>query len=221
MKRVALPISILLIFSFLLTACGAVAPQATPTPTQNPDAPVFNIILHSFYFKPDRIRLQVGQKVTFHISNTDIVDHEIMIGRNPLRNGQGELGDGFEHDFFALTKPKVTGDAQVMGMEGGDMAGMAMGTGMPESSMNMDATATPEGGMAMGTQTSDGEMGGMTGMENGFMAMLNPDKEATITFTVTPEMVGTWTMGCFEVTNNHSHFDEGMAGILYVVPASE
>ena len=157
MKKVAFTVSILILLSFLLTACGVGTPQATPTPTQNPDAPVFNITLHSFYFKPDRIKLTVGQKVTFHIMNADIVDHELMIGHNPLRNDKGELGDGFEHDFFALTKPKVTG---------------------------------------MGTQSpGGGEIGGMTGEENGFMAMLNPDKEATITFTVTPEMVGTWTMG--------------------------
>jgi len=52
-------------------------------------------------------------------------------------------------------------------------------------------------------------------MGNGGMVMLDAKKEATITFTVTKEMVGAWTMGCFE-GDTLKHFDLGMGGILYV-----
>jgi len=218
-----------LIVSFLLAGCGALPGQATPTPTRDPDAPVYNIELRSFIINPDRIFLKVGQQVTFNVTNTGIVDHELMIGRNPLRDESGELGDGFEDDFFAFTKPEVTGDAEVMGM--GDAA---MGDTTAEPGMDMESAGTPEGQMAMGTEAPSDEMGmgtetpqgemamggedmaGMEGMENGFMVMLEPEKKATITFTVTPEMAGTWTMGCFEVSAGHNHFDEGMAGLLIV-----
>lgn len=213
---------LIVLSSLLLSACGSVfQPAPTPTLTQDRDAPVFNISLHEFAFEPDRIKLRVGQHVTFHVTNGGATDHELMIGRNPLRDENGELGDGFEHDFFALTKPEVTGDAQVMGMAGGDM-NMDMGDATPEGEMAM-STGTPEGEMAMGTETSGSDMGDMENMgeaemQNGFMAMFESGQEATISFTVTEDMVGTWTMGCFEVDQGMVHFDEGMVGNVIVLP---
>jgi plastocyanin len=199
-----------LLMGLLLAGCGSVFQAGpTPTPTLDPQAPEINITLSDFSFTPNRIKLKVGQNVTFHVRNSSATDHELMIGRNPLRDESGQLGDGFEHDFFALTQPKVTGEAQVMGMEG---AGMDMSMG----------TATPEGEMAMGSETPSAEMGGMQGMdeaemENGFMAMLGSEQEADISFTVTEDMLGTWTMGCFETSQGIVHFDEGMVGNVIVL----
>jgi len=224
--------SFLIIMAVLVSGCGSVfQPQPTPTPTLDPDSPEITITMDEFRFEPDHIRLVVGQNVTLHVVNKGQEDHEIMIGRNPLRAEDGDLGDGFEHDFFALSDVNVQGDVEVMGMNGEemnmDMGGMdsmdstdsmEMGTATPEGDMNMEmGTATPEGAMDMGEDISSMEEGGHEGeMTNGGMVMIQPEKEATITFTVTKEMAGAWTIGCFEGGNPEKHFDLGMAGILYV-----
>jgi uncharacterized cupredoxin-like copper-binding protein len=211
-------ISLAAVLATLLAACGGAGPPApTATPTLDPDNPVITIGLGEYHFTPDRIELTVGQHVTFHVVNHGAIDHEIMIGRNPLRAEDGTLGDGFEHDFFALASPTVEGDATVMGMPGMEMSdGMDMGdegmdTGGDSGEMAMDATPTAE--MAMGGE----EMEGM----NGGMVMFEPAQEATITFDVTEDMLGTWTMGCFELSSGKVHFDEGMVGVLTVFPQED
>ena len=66
-----------------------------------------------------------------------------------------------------------------------------------------------------------GEMGGMDGMAPmGLMVTVasmtvNPDGgTASVSFTVTPEMVGRWEFGCFE--DDGDHFDNGMKGTIIV-----
>jgi len=222
--------SVILIVALLLSSCGSLfQPQPTPTPTLDPDSPEITITMDEFRFEPDHIRLVVGQHVTLHVVNNGQEDHEIMIGRNPLRAENGDLGDGFEHDFFALSDITVRGDVEVMGMNGEEMNmnvdsmdsmdstdSMEMGTATPEGDMSMEmGTATPEGAMDMGADSMDSGTD-MGSMENGGMVMIAPEKEATITFTVTKEMAGAWTIACFEGGNPEKHFDLGMAGILYV-----
>ncbi|PWB72456.1 MAG: hypothetical protein C3F07_11740 [Anaerolineales bacterium] len=196
---------LLFIVTLSLSGCGT-AFQPEPTPTQNPNAPEieYTITMDEFRFSPDHIRLVVGQDVTLHVVNKGQEEHEIMIGRNLLRNEDGTLGDGFEHDFFALTNVTVPGNAEVMGMNGEGM-NMEMDNPTPESAMSMTATPSAEG---------HGDDHGEA-MANGGMVMLMPENEASIYFKVTEEMVGTWTMGCFE-GETPRHFDLGMAGILYV-----
>jgi uncharacterized cupredoxin-like copper-binding protein len=49
----------------------------------------------------------------------------------------------------------------------------------------------------------------------GFMVGLpNPGDQATLTFTVTPDMAGEWEIGCFE--QDGVHYDAGMKGTLIV-----
>jgi len=206
-------ISLLVVVVLILSGCGTYfQPAPTSTPTLDPDNPEITISLDEFTFTPDHVRLVVGQNVTLHVVNAGEEPHEIMIGRNPLRSDDGVLGDGFEHDFFALTNVTVTGDAEVMGMNAEEM-NMDMGN---EDSSGMEmATATPESAMDMGTAMPGDEMSMDTEMGNGGMVMLDAKKEAVITFTVTKEMVGAWTMGCFE-GDTLKHFDLGMGGILYV-----
>ncbi len=51
----------------------------------------------------------------------------------------------------------------------------------------------------------------------GFMVFLNENgSEATMTFTVTEDMVGEWEMGCFELEG--VHYDQGMIGKFIVTP---
>lgn len=215
MRKLLVVMGLSVALVMVLAACGAAGtPAPTATPTLDPDNPVINIGLTEYEFTPGRIELTVGQHVTFHVVNHGAIDHEIMIGRNPLRGDDGSLGDGFEHDFFALANPSVDGDVTVMGMPTGmDMSG-------DSGEMAMDSTPTPE--MAMGDSSGGMDMGGedMEGM-NGGMVMFEPSKEATISFDVTEEMLGTWTLGCFELSSGRVHFDEGMAGILTVFPAED
>jgi len=218
--------SFLIIMAVLGSGCGSVfQPQPTPTPTLDPESPEITIVMDEFTFTPDHIRLVVGQNVTLHVVNKGQEDHEIMIGRNPLRAEDNDLGDGFEYDFFALSNITVQGDVEVMGMNGEEMNmdmdsmdSMEKSTATPEGDMNMEmGAATPEGAMDMGEDMSSMEEGGHEGeMTNGGMVMIQPEKEATINFTVTKEMAGEWTMGCFEGGNPEKHLDLGMAGILYV-----
>lgn len=51
----------------------------------------------------------------------------------------------------------------------------------------------------------------------GFMVLLHENgDEATMTFTVTEDMVGEWEMGCFELEG--VHYDQGMVGTFTVQP---
>lgn len=52
---------------------------------------------------------------------------------------------------------------------------------------------------------------------SGFMVgMAQGAENATVTFTVTEDMVGEWELGCFE--DNGQHYDDGMKGKLVVKP---
>jgi len=72
-------------------------------------------------------------------------------------------------------------------------------------------------GGAMGEMASmdEGEMD-MDHMDHsGFMVLIpNGEKDATISFTVTEDMVGEWEMGCF--TDDGQHYEDGMHGTLVV-----
>lgn len=70
--------------------------------------------------------------------------------------------------------------------------------------------------MVMGGD-EDHDMEEMGGMDHGFMvAVPKGGEEATLTFTVTEDMVGEWEIGCF--TDGGSHFNQGMHGTLTVIP---
>ena len=67
--------------------------------------------------------------------------------------------------------------------------------------------------MAMADEHQDGDEDG----HEGFMVFLPVGNEqATITFTVTDDMVGEWEIGCFELDG--VHYDAGMKGALIVKP---
>jgi len=76
---------------------------------------------------------------------------------------------------------------------------------MEESEMTMDEDHE-EG------EDDHGEMG-----HEGFMVFLPPGNDkASMTFTVTDDMVGEWEIGCFELDG--VHYDAGMKGTLVVKP---
>ncbi len=71
------------------------------------------------------------------------------------------------------------------------------------------------GGMSEGDMESDDH--GMEEMDHGFMVLMPKGAEdATINFTVTEDMAGTWELGCF--TDSGVHYNQGMTGIFIVNP---
>jgi len=70
-------------------------------------------------------------------------------------------------------------------------------------------------GMEMADEHQDQEDDHAGNEHTGFMVFLPAgDDQATMTFTVTEEMVGEWEIGCFELDG--VHYDAGMIGTLVV-----
>jgi plastocyanin len=70
------------------------------------------------------------------------------------------------------------------------------------------------GGASAGGHASDGHGADHSGS---FMVVLpETGDQASMTFTVTEEMVGEWELGCFE--QDGVHYDAGMKGTLVVLP---
>lgn len=82
-----------------------------------------------------------------------------------------------------------------------------------QTDMFEEAGVEPEVMMMEGMEEGGHEEEGHTG----FMVLLpETGAEATMTFTATPEMVGEWEMGCFELEG--VHYNSGMVGKFIVNP---
>ncbi len=211
MKRFLL-ITFLSTLALLLAACGG---------SQAPAGPVeVTIELSEFEFNPAKLELRVGQQVTLHLKNTGEKDHEFMAGKNvKITNG---LPNGFETDFFE----SIQSSMEMSGMGAMFMNGGVTLAGSDMGDMNMgDSSGESGGDMAMGDSGDEHNDGGGMDAEHGggdhtgFMVMLptgDMPSEATLTFTVTEDMVGTWEMGCFQ--EDGQHYDDGMVGKIVVKP---
>lgn len=108
-----------------------------------------------------------------------------------LMIGRDAMGDAntpnsFEHYMFEETAPMMSGTGYTVMGADGGMDTMDMGSGQDHE---------------------------------GFMVLMdgnNPEGKATLTFTVTPEMVGEWEMGCF--VDSGAHYIAGMTGKIVVSP---
>ena len=183
---------VLVVMALALAACGSGTVADGGTITVN---------MTDFEFEPAEIHLAVGTTVTIELVNDGAVDHEFMAGRDVhMENG---VPHGFESDFFdtvdglTVTPP----DAQEMEME--EMEGMGSDTTMGD----------------MGSDTTMGDMDDeemhMEDMQ--VMVVREPTQTATITFTVTEDSVGEWTVGCFE--GEGAHWEAGMKGKIIVEEA--
>lgn len=153
-----------------------------------PQKAEFTIEMTEFAFSPETIEVQVGQEVTINLVNKGALTHEFMVGRNVMV--MEGVTNGFEHDFFEMATPTITGSGFTV-----------MGLGEEEET----------------DHESEHEHGGMG--HEGVMVIIDgnkPDTVATMTFTVTEEMVGEWELGCF--TDNGTHYDQGMKGTMIVSP---
>lgn len=186
---------------------------ATPSETGE-----IEIVLDDFRFTPSVIRVKAGQQVRIKLINKGPHTHEFMVGK------QVEIEEGVTEppvpDFFEGIKDiqvEVKGSAMPMGFEG--MEEMPMGE-MGE--MKMEEGKGMEQGMQMEEEGARVVLSGVhaEGMEmgevHGAMVMLDPKAEATLTFTVPSDKVGTWVFGCFQ--EDGLHFDSGMRGVLIVEP---
>ncbi|MFQ5419281.1 MAG: hypothetical protein ACE5EY_02845 [Anaerolineae bacterium] len=197
MKRL-ITLILLGLTALLLAACSG-GQSATPDA-----AGKLVIDMIDFRFLTDDIQLKVGQEVTIILDNHGEKDHELMIGRNALVEGSTTIG--FEHDMFAGVQPMVMGGGSAMDHAAEGDGGME---GMGDAGA-MDHAAEGDGG-------DMGDMGGMEMDHAGFMVLIPfGSEQATLTFTVTEDMVGEWEMACFQ--GNGSHYDDGMRGKVVVTP---
>lgn len=95
---------ILLAFAvWLALAVVSCAPKPPPEPV------TFTIEMSEYAFKPDTIRVRVGQEVTLNLVNKGQLLHEIMFGQGLVR--ANNRPNGYDKDLFATAgvMPTVTG----------------------------------------------------------------------------------------------------------------
>ncbi len=156
-------------------------------------------------------------------------------------NGAMFMGAGISMDMGMDMGGMDMGGDQGMAMDSGSQGMGADEHGM-DMSGNQDMGAVGEHGTDMGGNQGMDMSGGQGGMSasgdehgmsaggdehgmdgggddhHGFMIMLPQTAgvpEATITFTVTEDMVGVWEIGCFQ--DNGAHYDDGMRGTMVIV----
>jgi plastocyanin len=169
---------------FLLILVVSVAVVLVGCASATPEPVSYTIDMTEYAFTPDRLEAKVGQQVTLNLVNKGQLAHEIMFGRNVMM--MDGRPSGYEQDMF-------------------------MEAGVEPEVMVMEAEHE-EG------EDHDEEAGHEEGEEHGhegFMVLLNKtDDQATMTFTVTEDMVGEWEIGCFELDG--VHYDAGMKGVFVV-----
>jgi uncharacterized cupredoxin-like copper-binding protein len=82
----------------LAAACGGSVPAAID-PAQGR---VIEVTMTEFAFSPATITLTAGEKVTFKLKNTGVVEHDFMAGR------QGTPGKGYALDWIATAVDRAT-----------------------------------------------------------------------------------------------------------------
>lgn len=108
--------------AILLAAC---APSASQPPTAAQPAAI-QIELKDFAFKPSRITLKAGQSVTLKLVNSDVVEHELLAGR------QANATDGgYREDLFKDVRLEIKG-------------GKASSHGLPGNGVLVEAGKTAE-----------------------------------------------------------------------------
>ena len=108
MKRLITLFSIGILAILTLSACS----------TQKAEPVSFTIDMSEYAYNPDTIQVQVGQEVTFEMSNRGVLAHELMIG-NQVKMVDNRPS-GYQEDFFEVVgvEPKVTGGELEEGSHG-------------------------------------------------------------------------------------------------------
>lgn len=190
----------LALLSLIVAACGGGLSSA-------PAEEVITIEMTDFAFSPDTIELKVGQTVTINLVNEGVLVHELMIGRELVMDHN--VPSTFEHDFFAGISPEVAVSGDSESAHNDDHAQESDHEVAQESGHSHDEESHSQKESAH-VEESKGHS------HDGFMVELpgNSDEIATITFTVTEDMLGEWELGCF--IDNGAHYTAGMTGKLVV-----
>lgn len=189
---------ILLGIVILLTACA----PATPEPLE------LMIEMTEYAYNPENIELRVGQQVILHLINTGQLEHELVIGRN--LSTTDNRPNGYQVDFFesAGVLPMVEFSDEIVMDESKEDAGHTHQEDDPKSE-----DANSEVVESHAHEEADAHEHEHAGF---LVALPQGSQEATLTFTVTEDMVGEWELGCF--VEDGLHYDAGMHGILIVKP---
>lgn len=192
MKRSIFLFSMLIVVSALLAACGG----------QEPEPVTYQVEMSEYAFSPDTLEAKVGQEVTIELTNSGLLEHELMFGREVMM--MDNRPNGFEHDMFeeAGVEPAVAMSAMEMQEDE-----------HTEETEHQEGDEHEEAEHQEGDEHSESEAGHE---HTGFMVTLPAEsmEVATITFTVTEDMVSEWEMGCF--LQEGVHYDAGMKGKFIV-----
>lgn len=199
-----------------LVACGGGEPEA-------PEPVSFTIEMTEYAFTPNELNVSVGQEVTLHLINKGTLEHEIMFGRDVVKEDGRPNGYAVDLFEFAGVEPVVHGGMLMIDGEtvmGDDEMDMEMEDEHDEMDMEEGDEHDDEmTDMDMAEDDHEGDeemhMDDAGHGHDGLMVMLpQGDDTATMTFVVTEDMVGTWEIGCFQLDG--VHYDAGMTGTLTV-----
>jgi uncharacterized cupredoxin-like copper-binding protein len=197
--------------AILLVACSA---------ESEPEEVEYTIEMTEFSYAPEDIELKVGQTVTLNLVNLGQLDHEIMIGREVKMDNS--LPAGYELDMFehAGVEPVVVMEmhenehVEAEHEEAEDSHDEAEHEEAEDS--HDEAEHEEDEHVQDEAEHEEGEDDhAETGHNHdGFMVSLANEDRATMTFTITEDMVGTWEIGCF--LQDGAHYLADMKGSLVV-----
>ena len=204
-------ILLIAIMAILLVACSA---------ESEPEEVEYTIEMTEFSYAPEDIELKVGQTVTLNLVNLGQLDHEIMIGREVKMDNS--LPAGYELDMFehAGVEPVVVMEmhenehVEAEHEEAEDSHDEAEHEEAEDS--HDEAEHEEDEHVQDEAEHEEGEDDhAETGHNHdGFMVSLANEDRATMTFTITEDMVGTWEIGCF--LQDGAHYLADMKGSLVV-----
>lgn len=99
--------------ALIALACRAGA-TASARPAGQAAGGAVEIEMGNFFFKPETIRVKVGERVTLRLMNRATVEHEFMAGRQP-NPGEG----GYAEDLFKGVEVAASGGKAERGHGGG------------------------------------------------------------------------------------------------------
>ena len=195
MKKVVW-IALLAAIPLILSACGSPAP---PEPLE------VSINMSEYAYEPANLEFKVGQEVTLHLTNSGVLEHEIMFGREVMMTDGRP--SGYMVDMF-----ETAGIEPVVTIEEGEAV-----ESEEEEHMEDDEDEHSEDDEHMeGDEHEEAEHAEEDDHAHaGFMVMVPVTHDTySMKFTVTEDMLGEWEVGCFLLDG--VHYTSGMVGSLTV-----
>jgi plastocyanin len=139
MKQKTIPRLLLACTVILLAACAG-----AQTESSEKHEPVhYTIQMTEFAFQPAELQVKVGQEVTIELANLGALEHELMIGREMMKDGSRP--DGYRQDMFAEAHAEpvvVGGKEEGTGTSGHGSAHSGFMVTLPAGSENASITFT-------------------------------------------------------------------------------